>query len=197
MLLGAALGRDFYIWNKLSLASAKFLIPLFTSFAILNFFADLSSLVWFNSFFASAGCSVPKDSIAALHHFLTLFKRNLRFDRRLLSCHRLAAACSSRPFKTSVTGIRIADKANGRIYDALTLGRNGFCADFDLPVATFGWLLFTSASPSFELIAGFAFNLADWLGLLLLAAAKREIPKISFFANHNIIAAHVDRFRLT
>ena len=77
------------------------------------------------------------------------------------------------------------------------MGRNGFCAHFDLPVATFGWLLFTSASPSFELIAGFAFNLADWLGLLLLAAAKREIPKISFFANHNIIAAHVDRFRLT
>jgi hypothetical protein len=169
------------------------LIPLFTSFAILNFLADLSSLVWLNSFFASAGCSIPEDSISALHHFLTLFKRNLRCDRILFSCHRLAAACSSRPFKAGVTGIRIADKANGRIYDALTLGRNGFCADFDLPVATFGLLLFTSASLSVELIVGFAFTLADWLGLVLLAAAEREIPKISFIANLNVIAAHVDR----
>ena len=157
----------------------------------------MSSLVWFNSFFASAGCSIPEDSISALHHFLTLFKRNLRCNLRLPYFHRLAAACSSRPFKTGVKGIRIADKANGRIYLALTLGRNRFRAHFDLPVATFGLLLLTRTRISVELIVGIAFTLADWLGLVLLAAAEREIPKISFIAIHNIIAAHVDRQKLT
>ena len=73
------------------------------------------------------------------------------------------------------------------------MGRNGFRAHFDLPVATFGLLLWTRTRISVELIVGIAFTLADWLGLVLLAAAEREIPKISFIAIHNIIAAHVDR----
>jgi hypothetical protein len=74
------------------------------------------------------------------------------------------------------------------------LGWEGLGAHFNFPAATFGFVyLFTRTGLGVKFEVSFAFTLANWFGIVLLAAAECEIPKLAFFANHDVIAAHIYR----
>lgn len=108
----------------------------------------------------------------------------------------MAVTCRLRPLLTSVTCIRVTDKSDRWIDNTLTLWRNGFGTNFDLPVATFG-SLFTRAGFRVELrIVWTDDRLANWFGSVFLATTCSEIPELPLFAEHYIIATKINRYRL-